>query len=261
VQYFADDDFTMANCEVCFTESTAAVAKTFTFKTSADYAQVFPNGSVEFVTLANNHVLDYGQQGYDDTKAALDAVGVRYAGRDEWTVYETARGLKIGLCLSFGTGAQIRAGSPPCRRRGRINHPALHFGDEGAIRSTATRAPGPCRVDAGGFRLRQHPHTLEPMESTAAPSYLFDGQLVLRRHHESRDKDTFILHSKSARPDGTVTIAANVIIPCASCGRRTQQHQPVPYARTTRLPARAEKLSACWTGNNPFHRLRLFGQE
>ena len=97
LEYFIDDDFTFANLECSLTDSDDRTNKTFTFKTDADYAKVMTEGSVEFVTLANNHVLDYGQEGYADTKAAVEAEGIGYVGRDEYAVYETERGLRIGV--------------------------------------------------------------------------------------------------------------------------------------------------------------------
>ena len=55
---------------------------------------------MEFVTLANNHTMDFGQSAYDDTAAALDAVGVAYAGEDETYIYEKDGGVKVGIyCL------------------------------------------------------------------------------------------------------------------------------------------------------------------
>ena len=96
-QYFEDDDFTMANFECALTNETTASDKNFTFRAPPEYVGLLTEGSVEFVTLGNNHVLDYGQKGYDDTKAALDSAGIGYAGRDEYTLCETESGLKIGV--------------------------------------------------------------------------------------------------------------------------------------------------------------------
>ena len=119
VQYFKDDDFTFANLECALTASTASDDKNFCFRADPSYAQILTAGGVEFVTLGNNHVLDYGEQGYADTKAALDAVGVSYAGRDEEKIYETNSGLKIGVyAVSFGKTQQIKDGVAALRAAG-----------------------------------------------------------------------------------------------------------------------------------------------
>ncbi|MFR5780842.1 MAG: CapA family protein, partial [Oscillospiraceae bacterium] len=85
IQYFEDDDFTMANFECVLSDYDVPADKNFTFRAPPLYVDILTLGSVEFVTLGNNHVEDYGEQGYADTKATLDAAGIGYAGRDEYT--------------------------------------------------------------------------------------------------------------------------------------------------------------------------------
>ena len=112
IQYFEDDDFTMANFECVLSDYDVPADKNFTFRAPPSYVDILTLGSVEFVTLGNNHVEDYGEQGYADTKATLDAAGIGYAGRDEYTIYETESGLKIGVyAVSFGKVEQIQAGN------------------------------------------------------------------------------------------------------------------------------------------------------
>ena len=256
--YFTGDDFTMANCECCLTASTAAAAKTFTFKTSADYAQVFPEGSVEFVTLANNHVLDYGQAGYDDTKAALDAVGVAYAGRDEWTVYETERGLRIGIyAVSFGTVEQIRNGIAAVKDAGAdFIIAALHFGDEGSYQVNADqRSQAHAAVDAGAdFVYGSHAHTLQPSEIYEGKYIYYSmGNWTFGGNTNPRDKDTFLLRLTVEKAvDGACTVTEREEIPCASSGETSyNNYQPVPYPEDSEEYKRVlSKLYGSFTGAN-----------
>lgn len=80
VQYFDTDYLTIANLECNLSDKYYDSIEQFVFLAPADYANILTAGSVEFVTLANNHTMDFGQSAYDDTAAALDAVGVAYAG-------------------------------------------------------------------------------------------------------------------------------------------------------------------------------------
>ena len=73
---FQEDDLTIANAEGTFTHADTRADKQFAFKSDPEYAQIFTSGSVEAVTLANNHSHDYGDQSFEDTKDALDAAGV-----------------------------------------------------------------------------------------------------------------------------------------------------------------------------------------
>ncbi len=236
LQYFADDDFTFANMECALTTSTAAAAKTFVYKTGAEYAQIMTEGSVEFVSLANNHVLDYGQAGYADTKAAVEAVGLAYAGRDEWALYETQRGLVIGVyAVSFGTLDQIKAGVKAVRDAGAdFVIAALHFGTEGSYHVNAEQiADAHAAVDAGAdFVYGSHAHTLQPCEEYKGVwIYYSMGNWTFGGNTNPRDKDTFILRlTVEQAPDGTVTVTEREHIPCACSGETNRNnYQPVPY--------------------------------
>ena len=100
VQYFEKDYLTIANLECNLSDKYYDSIEQFVFLAPADYANILTAGSVEFVTLANNHTMDFGQSAYDDTAAALDAVGVAYAGEDETYIYEKDGGVKVGIyCL------------------------------------------------------------------------------------------------------------------------------------------------------------------
>ncbi len=256
--YFADDDFTMANLECCLTKSNASAAKTFTFKTDADYAQILPLGGVEFVTLANNHVLDYGQQGYDDTKAAAEAAGLTYAGRDEWALYETESGLKIGVyAVSFGTIDQIKKGIAAVKDAGaEFVIAALHWGDEGSYSANSDQiAQGHAAIDAGAdFVYGSHPHTLQPVEEYDGHYIYYSmGNWTFGGNTNPRDKDTFILRMTVERAaDGTVRIIEREHIPCACSGEKNRNnYQPVPYEEGSEEYLRTlSKLDGTFGGAN-----------
>lgn len=258
IQYFADDDFTFANLEVSLTESAAAANKRFVFKASPEYAKIMSEGGVEFVTLANNHVLDYGRQGYDDTRAAVAAEGVAFAGRDEWAIYETERGLKIGVyAVSFGTVDQIKTGVAAVREAGaEFVIAALHWGDEGSYRVNADqRAQGHAAVDAGAdFVYGSHPHTLQPVEEyNGVYIYYSMGNWTFGGNTDPRDKDTLILHMTLRRDaNGTVAVESLENIPCACSGVRPgNNYQPVPYeAGGEEYERTLSKLDGSFGGQN-----------
>ena len=76
LQYFENDDFTMINLEGVLGEDGYAANKMFVFRGPAEYTNIMTQNSVEAVTLANNHSLDYGRPGYDATKSILSDAGV-----------------------------------------------------------------------------------------------------------------------------------------------------------------------------------------
>jgi poly-gamma-glutamate synthesis protein (capsule biosynthesis protein) len=112
------------NLECAVTDSEQSLSwKKFRFKLSPGHAaDVFrsipvPAGAARFVTVGNNHVLDFGTAGLTDTLAALDAAGIAHAGAgadatSAWrpAVITTSSGVRIGLlavadhcgCLRMG---------------------------------------------------------------------------------------------------------------------------------------------------------------
>ncbi len=236
VQYFVDDDFTFANLECALTTTTASDTKNFTFRADPAYTQILTAGSVEFVTLGNNHVLDYGEQGYLDTKAALNAAGIAFAGRDEGTIYETESGLRIGVyAASFGKTQQIKDGVAALKTAGaEFVVAALHWGDEGSYRTNALqREQGKAAIDAGAdLVIGSHPHTLQPVEEyNGKYIYYSIGNWSFGGNTAPRDPDTIILKVSVKRDiDGTVSLVERRHIPCACTGvAGGNNYQPVPY--------------------------------
>ena len=80
---FATDDMTLVNFEGTLTEETSKKEKKFNFKGPAEYTDILTLGSVEAVTVANNHTLDYGNKGRDDTIANLEAAGITVSGNGQ----------------------------------------------------------------------------------------------------------------------------------------------------------------------------------
>ena len=256
--YFADDDMTFANLECALTDSNDRRDKVFTFKTDPEYANILVEGNVEFVTLANNHVLDYGQEGYDDTKAALDAVGIAYAGRDEYAVYETESGLRIGIyALSFGTVDQIKAGIAALQALDvDFIIAAMHWGDEGSYSANAEQKKlAHACIDAGAdFVYGSHPHTLQPVEEyNGKYIYYSMGNWTFGGNTDPRDNDTFILRLTLERtPDGEVSVIKREHIPASCSGvENGNDYRPYVYDEGSEEYERVlSKLSGSYTGQN-----------
>jgi hypothetical protein len=174
LDYFKDDDFTFANLESPLTDAkTPDRSKAFYFRADPAYVNVLTEGSVEFVTIGNNHALDYGEEGYEDTKAVLaEAASAARGGTNG--LYTTDSGLTIGVyALSFGTTEQIKAASGPCGRRGRnsssprsigaprgftmLNATSGHRGTRrGRGRRHRLREPSPHAAARGGIQRTVH---------------------------------------------------------------------------------------------------------
>jgi len=91
-------DVTVANLECVFTDSTAEEAdKYWLLRAPAAWADALPAAGVDVVSVANNHALDYGKQGFERTLERLAEVGVGAVG-----VYPGAQGRQPPLVVEAG---------------------------------------------------------------------------------------------------------------------------------------------------------------
>lgn len=78
-----DADAVLANLECAITargRPWSRLPKVFHFRSDPAAVEVLKAGNVRFVTLANNHVLDFEEEGLLDTLDHLDRAGIRHAG-------------------------------------------------------------------------------------------------------------------------------------------------------------------------------------
>ncbi len=246
VQYFEKDYLTIANLECNLSDKYYDSIEQFVFLAPADYANILTAGSVEFVTLANNHTMDFGQSAYDDTAAALDAVGVAYAGEDETYIYEKDGGVKVGIyCLYnqltynamsiLSAQAQeklvaasrdkIAAGLRSLEEAGAdFTIACLHMGREGYYEPTDVQTEL-CRytVDAGFNAVYcTHAHRLQPAEDYnggvifyGLGNFIFGGHTNPGNGTDPGAYDTGIAQLTLKRVGGEVTLDSYSFIPCS----------------------------------------------
>lgn len=211
VQVFGADDLTLVNFEGTLTDSGDKVEKKFNFKGPRDYAEMLVLGSVEAVNLANNHFIDYGEQGKADTMAALDAYGVSFCTEGQTAVYE-AQGIKIGLIgntFAYKDGkCDISHDVKSLREAGcQIIVASFHWGSEYKEYTRDQRNIGRAAIDAGAdVVVGHHPHIIQPIERYQDTYILYSlGNLVFGGNTDPDDRDTYIARfTFTVYEDGTV---------------------------------------------------------
>ena len=143
--------------------------KTFVFSGPEEYVNIMTTSSVEAVTLANNHTMDYGKAGYDSTTQALSGADIAFVEEDKTAVYTTESGLVIGLYAdAFSLSeADIRKNVADLRNQGaEIVICAFHWGTEGSYRPTADQKKfAHAAIDAGADVVYgHHPHVLQSVQ-------------------------------------------------------------------------------------------------
>ena len=96
--FFSQDDCTVINLEGVLTDSRGQerTDKTFRFRGQTDFVRILTGASIDAATLANNHILDFGQQGLNSTKNTLTENGIGWAYILDSYIYEKD-GIRIAL--------------------------------------------------------------------------------------------------------------------------------------------------------------------
>ncbi|MBQ3278053.1 MAG: CapA family protein [Clostridia bacterium] len=104
------DDLTVANLEgVLSDRDLPKVKKKYNFIGPTAFTEILREGSVECVTIANNHSHDYDTAGYKDTQSALTNAGIAFFGTDSVAVWKNSEGLLIGFLGVSGSLSGNRA--------------------------------------------------------------------------------------------------------------------------------------------------------
>jgi poly-gamma-glutamate capsule biosynthesis protein CapA/YwtB (metallophosphatase superfamily) len=114
---FSEGDLSMVNLENPVTERTQRVDKEFNFKMNPKYLRVLQEAGIKLVTLANNHIFDYGADGLLETIHFLDSVRIRHVGAGsnldaarEPAIFDV-KGVRLGFLAYFGGGTYAATGT------------------------------------------------------------------------------------------------------------------------------------------------------
>ena len=132
-------DLAMVNLETAVTRRGTPAPKQFHFRAPPSAVAAVRAAGVDVVSLANNHVLDYGQVGLADT---LHAARVAGRTRRRWRA-DRLRGVRAmdgGRSVAPGWRSSDSARSMSCGRPGRRPRP----GPASPPPRTASRPPPPC---------------------------------------------------------------------------------------------------------------------
>jgi poly-gamma-glutamate synthesis protein (capsule biosynthesis protein) len=195
VQQYFTGDIVFANLEGALTDRGEPWPKGFNFRTPPQYASGLSAAGIDIVALANNHAMDYGVVGLQDTMAALDGAGVVHAGTGDaarawapqvvgtdlrvafvacaatptegggfainaWSVYVISPGMAV--CTADRLAQAVRDAAP----LGDFVVVSIHAGDEYVNAPNATqRTLADAALAAGAdVVLGHHAHVVQPVE-------------------------------------------------------------------------------------------------
>ena len=224
---FSKDDLTIVNLEGPLTTSTnMKEGENYNFKGDPSYANILTSGSIEAVTVANNHAHDYGDEGLQETIATLDEAGVLSFGYDR-IAYTEIDGVKVAMvsgnmvddpnddlklmidniAKAKEEGAQLIIAYP-------------HWGIEKDEAPGGTQMQGGRQlIDAGAhIVVGSHPHVIQGYEKYDGRYIVYSmGNFCFGGNAQPEDFDTWIFQQTfSIDADGNVATDDQInIVPCS----------------------------------------------
>lgn len=244
-QIFGSDDLTIVNLECALTTYVPTpeemeqygLDKTYRFAGDPGYVNILSGSSVEAVSLANNHAMDFAPPGLKETTEVLKNAGIRYASWSSNCLMTTSSGLVVGIYASndWGTNEGMVESIQKLREQGaQVVIVSLHWGEERHYASNENQQTrGHMAIDAGAdIVFGHHPHVLQPIEYYNGGLIMYSlGNFSFGGNRNPVDKDTAIIQQEILRyEDGTVALGETIIIPCRiSSVANRNDYQPTPY--------------------------------
>jgi len=239
---FEADDMTLVNFEGTLTTTKSKTKNSFSFAAPPEYVQVLTSGSVEAVSLENNHIMDHGEQGYEDTCQTLDSAGILYSGHLGSSIFTTETGVDIGM-LSYQTFngkypaiyEAIEGDIQALRDAGcELVIVSYHWGEEKDYVPDERQVPlGRATIDAGAdLVIGHHSHRINPIEEYKGKYICYSlGNFSFAGNSRPDDMDTYIFQQRwRVYPDSGVAENEGFrIVPCSiSSQEKVNDFKPTP---------------------------------
>ena len=237
---FSSDDMTIVNLEGPLTNAEERKEEqTYCISGDPEFADILTEGSVEAVSMANNHRLDYYEQGTADTVEAVSSRGISYAYDKNLGLYET-KGIRIGFVsvneVGQGAGVEtiLKEGIALLREQGAdLVLANCHWGIERENYPEEYQLSlGKKCIDWGAdLVLGHHPHVLQGIEEYQGKYIVYSlGNFCFGANRNPKDKDCIIFQQTFTFRDGILQDDTEAkIIPCSvSSVSNRNDYRPTP---------------------------------
>ncbi len=246
----ASDNLTIVNFEGTFTDTKYVPEKKkgndFLFSISPSYVNVLTDNSIEAVSLENNHVMDHGEEGYEDTKNTLREAGVVYSNSEETGIFEY-QGIQIAmlsyLCIDrygkpFGGYDTFEEKVEADIRHAKEYYPlvivSFHWGQEKLYVPTKNQIRlGRLAVDAGAdLVIGHHSHRIQPIECYNGVYICYSlGNFCFAGHNKPSDMTSIMFQIRFRIKEGAVSYKDFRVIPIRISSRKDRNDfTPTPFA-------------------------------
>ena len=212
---FLNDDLTLVNFEGTLTETKKVPdnkkKNKFLFNIAPEYVTVLSDNGVEAVSLENNHVMDHGEEAYEETKETLRSAGIVYSNSEEIGIYEVS-GIQIAmlsyLCIDrydkpIGQYAnlyeKVEADIKAVKKQYPIVIVSFHWGNELDYSPTERQIKmGRLAADSGAdLVIGHHSHRINPIEEYNGVYICYSlGNFCFSGNEAPSDMTSFIFQTR-----------------------------------------------------------------
>lgn len=237
---FSEDDYTLVNLETTFTDSNIKAHKDgdvfYNFKGPKEYVNILTNASIDGVTIANNHIYDYGSEGIKDTVNTLKENNIGICG-EGYKILKDIQGIKFGFLGYTGWAysnelkTKIVNDINELKIQGaKVIIPYFHWGIERSyepydVQQNLARFA----IDNGADAvIGSHPHVIQSMESYKGKLIAYSmGNFCFGGNSNPPDKRTFILQLKANIEDDKLIEFEYKVLP-AMISSRNDKNDYIP---------------------------------
>ena len=233
---FKKDEFTFLDLECVLADSGTAADSGYVFRGPTAYAKILTEGGVDAVSLANDHTDDFGEEGYNSTKAALEAEGIAYSEKNSYLLHTTPNGLKIGIytvSVKFDRWSMQQAINKMNKEGADIIVVYFHWGETPAYAPSATQIKNAhSAIDNGAdIVIGTNQQLLQGVEYYKHGMICYSlGNFSYGGAKWPTDMDTVIVQQEVIRDKfGNITLGEGYFIPCSMTSATSGNNfQPTP---------------------------------
>ena len=244
------DQLTIVNFEGTLTDTQYVPnnkkENSFLFNISPSYVSVLRDNGIEAVSLENNHVMDHGEEGLEDTKNTLRSAGVIYSDSEETGIFEY-QGIQVAmlsyLCIDrygkpFGGfptfEEKVAADIAEAKQYYPIVIVSFHWGIETKYTPTQNQINlGRLAVDSGAdLVIGHHPHRIQPIEFYNGSFICYSlGNFCFAGHNRPSDMTSIMFQIRYRIKDHKAAYKDFRIIPIRISSRKDRNDFiPTPFS-------------------------------
>ena len=237
-ELFLSDQLTLVNFEGTLTETKSIPSNKkendFLFKMAPRYVNVLTDNGIEAVSLENNHVMDFGEEGYEDTMNTLQEAGVVYSNSTHMGVYDV-EGIQIAmmsyLCIDrydkpvdgySNLYEKVEADIKAIKEKYPVLIVSFHWGRELDYSPTSNQIKmGHLAVDAGAdLVIGHHSHRINPIEQYNGVYICYSlGNFCFSGNGKPSDMSSYIFQTRFRIKDGNILSRDFRIVPISISSR------------------------------------------